>query len=54
MKDGSWRNGGIVGGWFNVDRGVEMIMIQVHTNIQRGGGMPRDSDGIVAIEAFKK
>ena len=58
MKDGSWRNGGIVGGWFNVDRGVEMIMIQVHIKIQKcdlgGGGISDEFDGVAAVEAFSQ
>ena len=42
----------------DVDGGVEMIIIQVHFNVQKrdlgGGGVPKELDGIVAIEALKE
>ena len=46
-------------GGFDVDRGVEMTLIQRHINIQKrdlggGRGMPGEFDEVVAIEAFRE
>ena len=43
---------------FNMDRGVELAMIQTNIDIQkcdfREGGVPGELDGMAAVEAFKE
>ena len=43
---------------FDVDRDVEMNLIQAHIDIQkrdfRGGSIPNEFDRIATVEAFKK
>ena len=45
-------------GRFHVDGDVEMTMIQAHIDVQKhdlgGGGMAREFDRIVAVEAFQE
>ena len=55
MNNYSWINGDIVGGWWVVDGGVEMIMIQAHIDFKKYDlGGRGEFDRIAAFEAFKE
>ena len=56
MSGGSWKNGGIAG--FDMGGGVELTMIHTYIDVQKcdfgGGGVPRELDGITAVDVFKE
>ena len=59
MWDDSYGSGGVLGvGGFDVNRGVEMIVVNTDIDVQKsdvgGASVPGEVDGIQTVELFKE